>query len=475
MAVIKDVMGTLRACDTWAQREFGDAKLGDVRRTQRLVLVAAQAAATPAGKVTEVFTDVAPREGAFRLLENDDVDAKAIALAAHQETARRCASADGAFAFVPIDGSSLNLTDRNAAKGLGVVGTRSIGARGLCVMTAIAVAANGTPVGLCGQEYWARKKRVRRKCHRRRTEDKETQRWLDVMGHVSEVFTAQAKGTKPWFQVDRGGDAWPVLLHAVQSSQLLTARSAHNRRLKTSSPNTRYLWQEVTGQDATGTYFLEVPAAPKRQRRTAMMELRFRPVTLDLKDLRSKKSVEAALWAVHVREVETTPAGEEPIEWMLLTTYPVHDVEDAKLVLFGYAQRWRIEEFHKIWKTGACRVEENQLREYDHIVRWAVILASVAMRILRLTYLARTTPEAPATVEFSAAELDAIVIMAKKRDRRKRTPIPTINQAVQWLAKLGGYTGRRSSGGPPGALVIARGLRRIEPLAQVISDGELNK
>jgi hypothetical protein len=43
----------------------------------------------------------------------------------------------------------------------------------------------------------------------------------------------------------------------------------------------------------------------------------------------------------------------------------------------------------------------------------------------------------------------------------------TIAQAVYWIARIGGYTGK-SSGGPPGALVIARGLRRIEPLVDVL-------
>ncbi|MBI5478751.1 MAG: hypothetical protein HY906_07850 [Deltaproteobacteria bacterium] len=110
---------------------FGDADLGDQRRTQRLVRMGAQMAARPGGKVTEVFTEPAAREAAFRLLENDDVDPAAVAETIHRATARACFGEP--FVFVPVDGSSLNLTDATGAKGLGAVGARAKNARGLCV------------------------------------------------------------------------------------------------------------------------------------------------------------------------------------------------------------------------------------------------------------------------------------------------------------------------------------------------------
>ena len=43
--------------------------------------------------------------------------------------------------------------------------------------------------------------------------------------------------------------------------------------------------------------------------------------------------------------------------------------------------------------------------------------------------------------------------------------------AVRWLAELGGYTGI-SSGGPPGARVIARELARIESIVEVLSSSD---
>src|SRR5438552_2722772 len=91
----------------WATREFGRARLGDQRRTRRLIEMAATTAAAPAGQVTQLFTTGATREAAYRFLENPAVDAAELGRAAHLATANRCYEHD--FVFVPVDATSLSL------------------------------------------------------------------------------------------------------------------------------------------------------------------------------------------------------------------------------------------------------------------------------------------------------------------------------------------------------------------------------
>lgn len=452
----------------WASEEFGETDLGDRRRVRRLVVMAGVAAFRPAGKVTEVFSDSAGREAAFRFLENDDVDERQIRRSAHRSGARRCSAS--AFAYVPVDQTSLTITDRQKSKRLGMVGTRTYASEGLQVMSAIAVTPDGTPQGLVGQSYWTRERMGRRKKdmrHKRRVQDKETQYWLDVIEQGRSAFAEVAPTTRPWFQLDRGGDAWPVLQLTADADFWITVRASWDRRVnpQDEAPQ-QYLWQTVKQSRPLGRYVQNVPAGQHRTARVATVEIRAQRVTLDLLAKPSTRHVQTEIWAVSAREIDTTPAGEEPIEWMLLTNHPAGTFEDARRVVFGYSQRWRIEEFHRSWKSGACRVEEAQLRDRDHLIPWAVILASVALRIMRLTYLSRTQPESPANLELSAPEIEAVIRLARPRDHR-RGVMPTIAQAVFWIAQMGGYTGK-SSGGPPGALVIARGLRRIEPLVDVL-------
>ena len=458
-------------CDDWARDEFGDAELGDARRKARLVRVAARVAESPAGTITGVFSVAAEREAAFRLVENDDVPALEIAAASHRAAARRSVEED--FVFVPVDGTTLNIRDDDGRKELGLISTRGVGAHGLQVMSAIAVLQDGTPIGICGQRYWARREPVgvgRHDYDPRTVEEKETKYWLEVMAQTETAFASEAPDTRPWFQADRGADAWPVLLDAVERGVMITIRAAQDRRVQAEIDGQKeYLWPYLESQDVGGTYVLPVSAGHGRKARDAFMLLRWCRVTLLVRSRDSATRRPVDMWAVRTTEEGTTPRGEKAIDWLLLTTHPVTSLSAAALVLLGYATRWRIEDFHKVWKTSGCNVEDTQLEARDHIERWATVHASVAMRILRLTHLGRGKPDEPATVELAQAEIDAVILLQKPRGALRGT-VPTIAEVTRWIADLGGYTGK-SSGGPPGPKVIARGLRRLEPVAQVLLGG----
>jgi hypothetical protein len=161
-------------------------------------------------------------------------------------------------------------------------------------------------------------------------------------------------------------------------------------------------------------------------------------------------------------------ANQKPLDWMLLTTEPVETFEDAMTVIGSYSTRWRIEQFHRAWKSGVCRVEDTQLRGSQAIVKWATILGAVAARATRLTYLAREQPDRPALEEFSRHEIDAIIALREPK-AVKRGAKPTLAEAVRWIADLGGYTGK-SSGGPPGPTVIGRGLLQVVAAARAIKN-----
>lgn len=183
----------------WAEEVFGHADLGDSRRTRRLVHLAAEAARHPAGKVLDVCKTSASRQGAYDFLNNRSVTAEAIQSAVTISTARTCGSEP--FCFVVVDGTSLTLTDWRRAKGFGAVGSTSNGARGLKVMNAYAVAADGTPIGILGQKWWRREAGAKRSdCADRTVDEKETRHWRDAI-QGSELCLSAA-GTRAWFQLD---------------------------------------------------------------------------------------------------------------------------------------------------------------------------------------------------------------------------------------------------------------------------------
>lgn len=455
----------------WAGSEFGSAKLGNALRTQRAVAVAAAYAARPAGKVTAVFSAGADREGAFRFVENDSIEAEALMASAHGAAAKRCA--EEAFVFVPIDKTSIAVVDHGGDKGFGMVGTSKVQTQGLTVMTGLAVTQEGVPQGILSQQYWARERKTKigKKKKRRPLEETETQRWLDAMTQAQQHLAIHAPACRAWIQIDREGDATAVLRWAVERGLQITVRAAWDRVVRAEDETARHLWETMDTQPVVGRYQLGVTEATNRRARRAKMEVRAVRVTLMVPHPTSNRTEHRRpleIGVVLAREAGTTPIGEEPIEWMLLTTRAIDNLEDACLVIYGYTQRWRIEDFHKAWKTGACRVEDSQLRAPDHLVRWAIIAASVAIRIVRMTHLARVQPDLPAQTEFSSTEIRAVTLLVKPR---KPPATPTLADMVRWIAMLGGYVGA-SSGGPPGFLVLARGLARLRPAVEVLFAAE---
>ncbi len=177
--------------------------------------------------------------------------------------------------------------------------------------------------------------------------------------------------------------------------------------------------------------------------------------------------LDLAINVVDVMEVGTTPRGETPIHWRLLTNHPITTTKDVLAVVDGYTKRWRIEELHRVWKSGALRVEETQLRSAARVIKWAILAVVTAARIERLRVLARTTPNDSAITVMSEHEIRALILMKRRHAKRTETipdENPTLRQAVRWLADLGGYAGHASSG-QPGAVTIRRVLEYIAPVA----------
>ncbi len=179
----------------------------------------------------------------------------------------------------------------------------------------------------------------------------------------------------------------------------------------------------------------------------------------------AKRRETVKLNAVLATEVRGPKTGS--LRWMLLTTSPIETLEQVIDVVDGYTYRWRIEEFHRAWKSGGCNVEDTQLRSREAIQKWATMHAAVAARAVRLAQLARTRPNLPATEEFTQPEIDAAILLKKGRTKYRRGSQPPLGDMVRIVADLGGYTGK-SSGGPPGPTVVARGLERVAVAAEIL-------
>jgi hypothetical protein len=465
-------MGRLSAAieaQEWAEDEFGQADLGHWSRTSRLVRLAAAVARNPGGKISEVCRTDAERQAAYDFLEDGRISPASIAKAAITACAARASKE--LFVFVPVDGSSLNLADGTKSKRFGSIGSRERGANGLKVISCLAISPSGTPLGLLGQTWWARGARSKKKAAARKVQDKETRFWLETIDQAAGAVAELDCKPLLWFQIDREGDNRHILQALKATGQWFTVRSSHNRRIKDQEGVRRYLSQRLLSSELQGEFLLDIPSNPNRSVRTACMEVRASSgVVLSLPDKSTKKRRELEVNVVWAIEKANTRPDEKPLIWCLLTNFPVATFQQARQVIRGYATRWRIEDFHRTWKSGGCNIEQSQLRDRDRMIKWATILAGNAVRIERLKHLSRQEPNLPASVELTPHEIQAVILL--KRNYKKRTEeipdtMPTISQATTWIAELGGYTGK-SSGGPPGSTTIGRGFEMVRTAALVL-------
>ena len=156
-------------------------------------------------------------------------------------------------------------------------------------------------------------------------------------------------------------------------------------------------------------------ARDKQKQRNAQVALRYRQITLGPPSHQKGKEP-ITLWVVHVLET-SPPADTKPIEWFLLTTREILSVEQAEECLRWYCLRWRIEDWHRVLKSGCC-IEKLQHKTAERLKRAIAINLVIAWRIMLMTLLGRECPQLPAEILFSDLEIEVLEAYAKKKESR---------------------------------------------------------
>ena len=440
------------AAVNWAVTEFGTADLGDARRTTRLCDLATTLAHLPTASIPLACPEAAQRQAAYRFFANPAVSPAAI-LASHvAATHTRCAAHP--LVLVPQDTTDLNYTAHPATTGLGPIpGPHQTG---LLVHSSLALTPDRLALGLLAQTVWVRDPATVGKRHQRRDlpiAEKESQKWLTGLQAVSSAHTVCP--TTHFISIgDREADVYDLFLEPRPAGVDLLVRASWDRR--TATPE-RHLWATLLTAVQT-SWLLHVPQQGATPARKARLTVRWTAVTLLPPAHRASEHLPPIpVWAVLALE-EHPPDGVAGLEWLLLTTCPVEEERDAEERLDWYGCRWGIEVWHKVLKSG-CRIEARQLATAAGLERALAVYSVIAWRILYATWLARVLPAAPCTVLLEEDEWQALYC-AMQRTAEVPTAVPSVQQAVQWIAQLGGHLGRKGDGAP-GVTVMWRGFQRL--------------
>lgn len=441
--------------NTWAQTEFRTVQLGDQRLHRRLAHLVEVLAAHPEASVPQALGLWADVKGAYRFWDNERVTPEAIR-AAHQQRTRERLPADGPVLALQ-DTTTLDFTAHPGTRDLGYLG--DLQHFGLCVHSVLVADTQGVPLGVLHQEVWTRDPADFGKRRRRRfqeTADKESQRWLTALAATADALPPDRTVITV---ADREADCYDLFTAPRRPNLHLLVRAKGRRRLHGEA---RLLEAAVRAGPARGTVTVTVPRRAERPSRQAVLTLRFGTFALAVPSThpRRKELAPVSLQAVLAEET-TPPVGQAPVRWLLLTTLEVPAEAEAAQVVRWYAARWLIERYHYALKSG-CRLEHLQLETSARLQRALATYSVVAWRLLWLTYEARREPDAPCEGVLKRQEWQVLYCRF-----HPQTPVPTaapgLREAMHWLARLGGFLGRRHDG-EPGVKTLWRGLRRLNDL-----------
>ena len=443
---------------SWAEEEFHRVRFFDGRLKQRLCRIAEDFYGCPQGTIPEASGGKAATMGAYRFFANPQVTMDVILSGHIEATIDRMRQ--HAIVLAPQDTTTLSYTTHPMTEGLGPVSHRNDEAIGLLLHDTVAFTAEGTPLGVLDAQCWARDPEDIGKAARRKDlpiEQKESMKWLRSFRRVAELQKACPQ-TKLVSIGDRESDIYELFLEATKDPAgpaLLVRLTAGTQRKLTDGG---LLWSFMRSRSADGTLALYLPHAGARKARDTVMDLRFASVELK-PPVHADAMPTIRAWAVFLSEQPDWVLNNEPIEWMLLTTYPVGSLEDAKQRVDWYTKRWGIEVFHRTLKSG-CRIKDRQLETADRLEACLGIDMVVAWRIFHLTMLGRETPDLPCTVFFTDDEWKALHCYVYKTPTPPSTP-PTMDRAMRMVGQIGGHLGRKSDGAP-GTQTLWRGLQRLD-------------
>lgn len=430
--VARDLTAGLDGHD-WARSEFGGVDLGDRRMNERL----AEFAHTMGEMPGRAFCGAAQGDKAgvkayYRLIEQADdsqITMEAI-LAPHQSRTVQRMKAQSTVLCIQ-DGTDVNYSSLVQCKGLGVIGTNQTGAKsgGLHLHSTLVVTTDGVPLGILGAQCTAP---APRDTHDRRAssvipiQEKKTFAWIEGLRQCNDL-AASLPQTRQICVMDREADFFELFDEQRQSARVdLLVRAKHDR----ATGEELNLFEFIRQSSVQGQLRIHVPrqsarakkskqkARPGHEERAAHVDLRYRQVEFrPPSHLSGKKALK--LTVVHVLE-SSAPTGSQPLEWFLLTTCEITTAEQAQECLRWYCLRWRIEDWHRVLKSG-CRIEALQHKTAERLKRAIAINLVIAWRIMLMTLLGRECPDLPAEVLFSDAEIEVLQAYAKKNASQSRS------------------------------------------------------
>ena len=379
---------------SWVINEMATADLKDQRLNNRLREVLSQLAERPTVSIPAACGGHAEMTAAYRLFDNDKATFARI-LQPHTDATRQRV-AQQAVVVLAQDTTEVDVTrPEQQMEGAGPLDGSS--RWGALLHPLHAFTPDGTPLGTLHASAWVRNDEVSCKSMTRAQrasipiERKESCRWVDMLRRARKE-AQRCPSTQLVCVADSEADIYELLAEGTAEPHCIDwiVRACQNRALQghgSQKTGNQHVREHALAQPVLLTHTIQVRGRKAkvscetrgrrqpRQSRQAQMEVRAARVTLRPPWRADRKLPAVTVNVVLVREVDP-PQNDVPVEWLLLTSLPVDEIEQVRQVIQYYCVRWMIEVFFRVLKSG-CRVEE---RRFEHIDRLASQIASSTER-----------------------------------------------------------------------------------------------
>ena len=471
----------MASAQEWITAELGNADFGDERLTKRLLLIGRRLLSRCGENISSSFSSWKDIKASYRFFSNGKVNSAAILGPHIAETLARVREQERVLLIQ--DTTYLAFTNRPKTQGLDMTnGNRgaadSEDSQGLMLHNSFAVSDSGLPLGLIDQHYIDRKQLLAESHQAKRklrhwdkcVKEKESIRWINS---VKKATAYDLGDTQVIHVADRESDFYEFFRDATQLGAQVLIRAARNRAINKAhrrDPGSTYLFDHLKSRRAQGKMAIQLQVNGPAKYREAKVSIIYAPISMPAPPNKTATKdgclPPVDLFAIMVVE-RHPPKADEPLCWVLLTNLAVADLESAKEKIHWYTLRWNIELFHKVLKSG-CGVEKAQLRDADRLKNYISLKSVIAWRLFWLSRYYREQPQESCLNVLTQQEWQ---ILYRKMTRVKTIPDqpPNVQEVFIWIAKLGGYIGRRSDH-PPGMISIWKGWQRLMDMVQDYRD-----
>jgi hypothetical protein len=453
----------LEDCQGFVADYFGKVDLGHQGRNRCFARVAQQISRHPGGTLPDKLSNPADYAAMDRLMNRAETTHESV-LKSHFQRTREKMEAHQGVVLVLHDSTVFDFSGRKTLS-LPAVGNGK--GQGYVCHNSLAVDPKTRDVfGLLSQILHKRvavgkKEGVKKK---RERQTRESRLWSNAVKACPAVPAG-----KRWVDVcDRGADLFEFLANEQSLGRSCLVRSTHNRSIRIGHEGTGehvLLHNWLRGLPAVGAVHTRGIQQEGKEREA---KLRVSHGAIEIKPPHVKRGeyekVPVKAWAVRVWE-EDTPAGSEPLEWLLVSLEPVSDAASAWEKSEWYSCRWIEEEYHKAQKTG-CQIEDLQFRTEQALQPMIALLSVTAVMLVNLRQAARR----PDAKQRKATEVVAPIYEEVLRGwRYKKTPHEemSIYEFYMAVARLGGHMNRKADGFP-GWLTTWRGWQKLENMVAAV-------